>query len=88
MNIIAAAKVTRKYVNYVCEGPNPDKDFKDPTLQLSHQLDILESIIAGEVEGEKAHRWFGWAQGVLAANGIGDMNVFRAINYACGLQEE
>lgn len=83
MDIVAAAKVTLKYVNNVLEGPVDDIDFKDPSLQIPHQINILEQIITGEVDGEKAHRWFGWAQCALTANGIGDMNVYRAINYAC-----
>ena len=87
MDIVAAAKATLKYANYVLEGPIDDIDFKDLSLQIPHQISICEGIIAGEVTGEKAHRWFGWAQCALAANGIGDLNVYRSINYACGLQQ-
>jgi hypothetical protein len=83
MDIVAAASVTLKYVNNVLEGPVPDLDIKDPTLQVPHQIEVLEKIINGEVTGEKAHRWIGWAQCALTINGIGDMNVYRAINYAC-----
>ncbi len=84
MDIIAAARATQKYVEDVCEEGYQDLsvDFNSSTLQIPHQLDTLQKIIQGEVKGEKAHRWFGWAQCGLAANGIGDMNVYRAINYA------
>jgi len=87
MDIVAAAHATLKYTNNVLEGPVPDLDIRDPNLQIPHQIEIFKKIISGEVEGEKAHRWFGWAQCALTLNGIGDMNVYRAINYACGLQQ-
>lgn len=87
MNIVAASKVTLKYAeNEIEEGYN-DSEFKSSALQVPHQIKLLNRIIDREVEGEKAHRWLGWAQCALAANEIGDLNVFRAINYACGLQE-
>jgi len=89
MDIVAAARATEKYAKNVCEDGYPDVgvDFKSSSLQIPHQLDALQKIIQGEIEGEKAHRWFGWVQCALVVNGVGDMNVFAAINYACGLQE-
>jgi hypothetical protein len=88
MHIINAAKATLKYAeDELSSHGHPENDHLPIELQVPHQKECLNKIINGEVKDEKAHRWFGWAQCALAANGIGDLNIYRTINYACGLQK-
>ena len=52
-------------------------------LSLEHQTDLLSQLINGSIQGEKGHRCFGWCQAALVINGIGDLDVYRMINYSC-----
>lgn len=68
MDIKKAAKNTL----YIWSKNNPK--LPDPIREqtgksLGHQRFILNCVASGEITGEKAHRWLGWAQGYLASQG-------------------
>ena len=64
MNIITAAKLTRDSMG---SDDNYQTGNDDATYQ--HIKWMLTSIISGYVQGEKAHRWLGWAQAIVCASG-------------------
>ena len=81
-----AAEAMLKYIEML-EG-TPRKPLVEPfdipeELSLEHQKGLMEDIIAGRLWGHKAHRCFGWCQSALMINGIGDLVVYRMINYCC-----
>lgn len=45
-----------------------------------HLLRILTQIADGEVSGAKAHRFIGWAQGVLCMKGLLSLDSARDLN--------
>jgi hypothetical protein len=45
-----------------------------------HLTYMCESIISGEVVGEKAHRWIGWLQGCLYMNGLTTLDEMKELN--------
>lgn len=49
-------------------------------LTLEHCGWMLNEIVVGNVTGEKAHRWLGYAQGVLCANGVADLDSCKYAN--------
>lgn len=52
----------------------------EESLTKEHLLWMLNQIMSGEVEGEKAHRWLGWVWGVSCAAGVGDLEDFKDIS--------
>ena len=51
-----------------------------PGCTQEHIVKILEQVVYGEVTGAKAHRFIGWAQGVLCMEGYLTLNDARNIN--------
>ena len=51
-------------------------------ISRSHVQDMLERIECGEIEGEEAHRWLGWAQAACVAAGVATLDDVKAINHA------
>jgi hypothetical protein len=49
---------------------------------LHHLIDMIDKIEAGEVSGEKAHRWLGWIQGVVCCRGGATLDEMKAVNFA------
>lgn len=82
IDLIKAADATLKYIEMI-EGVSKPLFLSSipEELSLEYQKDLLGQIIKGTLWGEKAHRCFGWAQGALVINGIGDLVVYRMINY-------
>jgi hypothetical protein len=66
MNIKQAAQNTLIiWAKNLSDVPLPEPE-RDPNGRgRAHQVWLLHSIIAGQVEGEKAHRWLSYAQGYL-----------------------
>lgn len=52
----------------------------DTHVELYHITWMLEGIIAGYVQHEKAHRWLGWAQGVIVSRKIKTVQTMKQIN--------
>ena len=53
------AQTTLDFVDWTCFSN--DKDGCD----MFHIIEILQQVADGEVTGDKAHRFIGWAQAVL-----------------------
>lgn len=48
---------------------------------LEHSVWMLQQIATGAVTGEKAHRWLGYAQGVLCEAGFINLQDAKQANY-------
>lgn len=46
----------------------------------NHLWEMTKKIESGEVEGEKAHRWLGYIQGVLVAMQISTLEEMKKMN--------
>ncbi|MEW8051292.1 MAG: hypothetical protein AB2754_15900 [Candidatus Thiodiazotropha endolucinida] len=77
MDIKAAAIKTREIVldAYIW----PTKPEKLGRLHVAWMLDQIES---GQVSGEKAHRWLGWAQAAVVHANAGTLDEMKHINKA------
>ncbi len=53
---------------------------ENPALSKPHIKRICLAIIDGEVEGDKAHRWLGWAQCAVVGAGICSLDQMKEIN--------
>jgi hypothetical protein len=51
-----------------------------PGLSNEHVLNILKEVVDGTVTGTKAHRFIGWAQGVLCKEGVVTLDEARDMN--------
>jgi len=49
-------------------------------LSVEHASMMLWSIVCGEVKGDKAHRWLGWAQAVICFRGGANLEHLKSIN--------
>jgi hypothetical protein len=50
--------------------PLPDPRQSDAGDDLAHVRYVIRCVADGIIEGEKGHRWLGWAQGFLVASGM------------------
>lgn len=55
---------------------------KEGPLSRCHVRGMLERIECGEITGEKAHRWLGWAQAACVAAGVATLDEMKQINHA------
>ena len=77
MDIKIAALRTQEQVK-TADGANwPDHE----SLGKKHIIDMLQEVIFGNVSGEKAHRWLGWAQAATVAAGAGTLDDMKNINH-------
>ena len=53
---------------------------KGSHTELYHITWMLEGIIAGYIQHEKAYRWLGWAQAILVSRGITNVHTMKRIN--------
>lgn len=74
INVVTAAQGTRE----VLENIIAERDPEGKTLE--HAVWMLEEIVSKSKEGEKAHRWLGYAQGLVVLEGKATMADFREIN--------
>jgi hypothetical protein len=72
MDVVKAAVNTAIIVRRrLAELGQPDEAIRSPSgTGTAHQLWALEQVTTCQVEGEKAHRWLGYAQGALAEQGL------------------
>ena len=78
MDIRIAARNTRLQLQTRPEATWPTHG----ALSFSHVQDMLLRVELGELVGEKAHRWLGWAQCATVAAGAGTLDEMKAINHA------
>jgi hypothetical protein len=69
MNVSAAASNTLLIWQKNIEANLPKPEREDTGLTLGHQHWLLLEVMNENIEGEKAHRWLSWAQGVLTSRG-------------------
>lgn len=77
MDIRVAAASTRLTVT----ASDPSNWPPHGPLSQTHVEDMLERIDSGEIAGEKAHRWLGWAQAACVAAGAGTLDDMKEINH-------
>lgn len=65
MDVKQASKSMRPYLVKCKNTPMEGGD----ATSVEHLAAMLTSIETGSVSGEKAHRWLGWAQGVICCRG-------------------
>ena len=76
MDLIVAAARTQALAE---KAPFLSKN--DPWVGRDHIMQMLSKIIQGEVTGEKAHRWLGWAQCAVCMGGGASLNKLKEINF-------
>ena len=54
---------------------------------LEHAAWMLDEIISENIEGEKAHRWLGYAQGLIVLEGKATMADFKVVNKDAKIDE-
>lgn len=59
----------------------------DSATTITHVNNMLQKIILEEIEGEKAHRWLGWAQAIICARGAATLDELKEINNPRGTNE-
>lgn len=63
-----------------CFGPTHKFSQENAGCSKEHIVQMLEEVVYGEVTGNKAHRFIGWAQGVLCLEGFLTLDDARNIN--------
>ena len=46
----------------------------------NHLRTMLAMLVAGEITGEKAHRWLGWVQGCICVGNGASLETMKRIN--------
>jgi hypothetical protein len=75
MDLIGAARATRTFIKD-CGIEVLGED----ATSSSHLYDMLDAIEQGTVTDNKAHRWLGWAQGVICCRGGASLDQLKEIN--------
>jgi hypothetical protein len=81
MDLKAAAKATKEIMKRSNWYQAKQKGSSD-AAHYDHIEWMLEGIEGGYIQDEKAHRWLGWAQGVICALQHVPLDVFKRINKA------
>jgi len=77
VNIKVAAYETKKKVEKGIQGNFlPERNRTDK----KHLLWMLDGIIDGYIQHEKAYRWLGYVQGVVCAFGISSVDDLKQVN--------
>ena len=74
MNIKTVAKNTNKLVAEISMPLSPE------SVSKKHVMWMLGEIENGNVVGEKAHRWLGWAQAAAVSRGDATLEEMKMIN--------
>lgn len=74
VHLVSAAFGTRNLIKDI-------KAVKDPQGRTAkHAAWMLDEVISKKIDGEKAQRWLGYAQGILVLKGKSTMEELRDIN--------
>ncbi len=76
MDIKTAAIETLNHL----EDNNNNLPINHPWFGREHVLFMLDQIFIGDVKGEKAHRWLGWAQCAICFADGATLEELEAIN--------
>lgn len=83
MDVKEAARRTREEHINIQAAPEQSWPYNDySSTGLRHVEWMLDRIEAGDVSGEKAHRWLGWAQCAIVSAEAGTLEEMKAINHA------
>lgn len=52
----------------------------DSGMSVNHAAWMLQGIASGYVQHEKAHRWLGYAQGLLVVHGAATLEQMKEVN--------
>ena len=74
MDIQLAAERTLEMVEP--EGPSRDDDGRT----VAHAIWMLQGIVEGYIQYEKAHRWLGYAQAILVVAGRAELGQMKHAN--------
>ena len=55
-------------------------DAKYHAVSVWHIIAMCDKIVSAEINGEKAHRWLGWIQACMCANGVMDLDRIKYLN--------
>ena len=83
MDVKKAAMLTREFlaplsIEYFNNGTR--EKTRDEPASKDHLLWMLDGIGFGYIQHEKAHRWLGYVQGVMAARECIDLRTLKNIN--------
>ena len=54
--------------------------YGDNSTSIEHLEEMLMAIETGMIDGEKAHRWLGWIQGVVVCRGGATLEEMKKVN--------
>ncbi len=78
MNVLTAAQST---INILIDGSHDHESVRDLKGQsVGHAVWMLSGIILGYIQDAKAHRWLGYAQGILVAQNKTTLEDVKNIN--------
>lgn len=66
--------------------PRPERHLSG--LTTAHAVWLLAELQDGRVTGEKSHRWLGWAQAILAVNGLLSLEEAKKANQEASDREK
>jgi hypothetical protein len=75
MNVIQSALEMVELFN---KAPLP---LMDSRYGKDHLTYMVEEIVSGRVQGEKAHRWLGYIQGCVVMSGGSTLEEVKLVNY-------
>ncbi len=78
MDIKKAAVAMRPFLQRCKPMGSNERD----ETSIEHLTEMLDAIESGKVNGEKAHRWLGWVQGVVCCRGGATLEEMKAVNFA------
>lgn len=75
MDIVKAAQNTIPFVEKSLRLPHYNHEYG-----RNHIEDMLNKIVSGEISGDKAHRWLGYAQAAVVFGGGASLEIMKQIN--------
>ena len=75
---------TQKVATNILEGIGGKAKRDDHGQSTDHARWMLKGIADGYIQHEKAHRWLGYAQGILVASDLVQLSDMKAANKNCG----
>lgn len=76
-----AKKAAELLLNKIITAPSIQGSEQDPEgKEIGHAVWMLAGIRLGYIQYEKAHRWLGYAQGILVKSNIVSLEVVKSLN--------
>ena len=74
-------KVSQELVTIIIKTDKLECSDSGKRIHKAHLLYMLDSIIQGDVSGEKAHRWIGYVQGCLVYSDTSTVEEMKTLNF-------